>query len=170
MKQPIFLMIGVPGSGKSWVAERVGHKFDYVHHDGFRGHINQPEAYVETILSTWKDAKKPVLAEAPFSVSHIKDPLEKAGAHVKSVIIVEDKHVLSERYKNDPKRDGKDIPKGHLTRMGTYLSRAREYNAFVGNSTEVLKYLKHQVADLAGQATSSISRRADEIEKESKHG
>lgn len=155
MKQPIYLMIGVPGSGKSWVADQIKDKFDYVHHDGFIGHINQPGVYVKEILKVWKEATRPLLTEAPFSVSQIKDPLEKAGARVIPVIIVEDKKVLAERYEKDPKRDGKAIPKGHLTRMDTYLSRAKEYNAFVGNSSEVLEYLKKRVS-----GEGSIERRA----------
>lgn len=157
-------MIGVPGSGKSWVAERVGHKFEYVSHDS-----HQKGGYVESILSKWEDATKPVLAETPFSVSQIKEPLEKAGAVVKPVILVEDKQVLLDRYKSDPKRDGKDIPKGHLTRMGTYLIRAREYNAFVGNSTEVLKYLKEQVVDSLDQSSSAISRHVDGLKEKGIH-
>ena len=156
--QPIFLLIGVPGSGKTWVTSRLGDDFILSHHDAWLGHAAQPRVYVNETIKLWEKADRPVLAEAPFSVSQIKDPLEKAGAKVIPVIIVEDKRVLADRYKNDPKRDGKDIPPGHLTRMDTYLRRASEYNAFVGNSSEVLEYLKRQVGE-----SSALSRRAQSL-------
>lgn len=141
-RQPIYLLVGVPGSGKTYVTSRLGDKFILSHHDAWLGHAAQPIVYVKETLKLWETADRPVLAEAPFSVSAIKDPLEKAGAKVIPVIIYEDKQVLAERYKRDPNRDGKDIPKGHLTRMDTYKSRAAEYGAFVGNSSEVLEHLK----------------------------
>ncbi len=141
MTQPIYLLCGVPGSGKTWVTSRVGTSFQKVLHDNYmRG---GPPVYVDAILTSWKHAEKPVLAEAPFSISQIKEPLEKAGAKVIPIIIREDKRILADRYKNDPKRDGKDIPTGHLTRMDTYVSRAEEYKAFVGNSSEVLEHLQN---------------------------
>lgn len=147
-KQPVFLMIGVPGVGKSWVADQVKDVYQYVHHDGFIGHINQPEAYVKAILEAWKKAEKPLLAEAPFSISAIKDPLEKAGVKVIPVIILEDPETYKKRYTSDKNREQnvKSIP-GHLTRMETYKKRAKEYKAFSGTSEEVLKYLKAQASE-----------------------
>lgn len=39
-------------------------------------------------------------------------------------------------------REGKPIPKGHLTRIQTYLDRADELGAFMGTSEQVLTHLK----------------------------
>lgn len=138
----VYLIVGVPGSGKSWVAKQVSDKFTYVHHDGFIGHINHPEVYVKAIKDAAKTAKKPILAEAPFSISQIKDPLEEAGFDVKPVFILEDPDILKTRYETDPTRDGKPLPKGHLTRMKTYEERAKLWGAFSGTSSEVLEFLK----------------------------
>ncbi len=141
--QPIYLVVGVPGSGKSWVCEQLQKEFVYVHHDGFIGHINQPEVYVKAILDKAQDATKPLLTEAPFSIRSIKDPLVHAGYKVIPVFIIEKDEVVSARYL---KREGKPIPKGHLTRVKTYEQRAKESGAFRGTSAEVLKHLKSKVA------------------------
>lgn len=146
MKQPVYLLVGVPGVGKTYVTDRVGEGFEVVPHDSFieEGKDDHNDRYVKGILKALETAKKPLIAEAPFSVSSIKDPLEAAGARVVPVILYEDRHTLAERYRNDPKRKGTEIPKGHLSRMETFRRRQGEYNAFMGNSAEVLAYLKDQ--------------------------
>lgn len=137
----VYLLIGVPGSGKTWVMDQLENKYTEVRHDHFIGK-HGTVAYVGAIKSKLEVSSKPILAEAPFSISEIKDPLEKDGILVKPVFILEDPDILSRRYKNDPNRDGKDLPKGHLTRMKTYTERAKIYGAFSGNSSEVLDFLK----------------------------
>lgn len=143
IKQPIYLVVGVPGSGKSWVCEQLTQQFEYVHHDGFIGHIAQPQVYVAAILEKAETASKPLLTEAPFSISSIKDPLEEAGYSVTPVFIIEEPEVLSSRYFG---REGREIPKGHLSRMNTYAERAEEWGAFRGTSSQVLEFLKEKTA------------------------
>lgn len=139
MTQPIYLVIGVPGSGKSWVCEQLTDKFEYVHHDGFI-YLKQPGAYLNAIMEAIPTATKPLLIEAPFSISQTMDPLVKAGHKVIPVFIIEEDKVVAERYSQ---RDKKPIPKGHLTRMQTYKQRAKEWDAFQGTSSEVFKYLQN---------------------------
>jgi gluconate kinase len=139
MKQPIYMIVAVPGSGKTWITNQIEDRFTFIHHDGYIGHINQPQVYVRAILKKADNAEKPILVEAPFSISQIKGPLEKSGYKVHTVFIQEDPSVIARRYSN---REGKPIPKGHLTRMKTYASRAREYGGFAGTSQQVLDYLK----------------------------
>lgn len=145
----VYLIVGCPGSGKSWVCDQLTDLFEYVHHDGYIRHINQPEVYVEAILEAGAKASRPLLAEAPFSISQIKEPLESEGFEVVPLFILEDEEVLRERYLE---REGRDIPKGHLTRQKTYAERAEEYGAFSGTSQEVLDYLKGAVRVNARQA------------------
>lgn len=139
----IYCLCGVPGSGKSWVASHpeIQDKYFYIHHDGFI-YLKQPGVYVQAILELAPNAKKPILIEAPFSVRDTTDPLEEAGYVVEPVYILEDPDILRHRYENDPNRDGKPLPKGHLTRMATYAARAKSGNRFGGNSSQVLEYLK----------------------------
>lgn len=139
-KTPIYLLVGVPCAGKSWVCEQLEDDFEYVHHDGFMGMIDQPEAYVDAIKKAAEtNWGKPVLAEAPFSISKIKDPLESDGYEVEPVFIVESDDVISRRYLQ---RENKPVPKNHLSRMRTYNQRADQWGAFKGTSDEVLRYLR----------------------------
>jgi len=144
MKQKVYLLIGVPGSGKSWTAAQLGHKLNYVHHDGFIGHINQPDVYAEAILAAADTSSRPILAEAPFSISSIKDPLEANGINVVPVVIVEKPEVVEARYKNDKNRvqNISHLP-GHIKRMKTYEARAKQFGWFHGTTDEVLDYLRN---------------------------
>ena len=133
-KQPIYLLVGVPGSGKSWVCNQLKDKFEYLAHDDY---IGMP--YAKHASASARTGTKPVLIETPFSISQLKNPLEVSGNKVIPVFIIESEDVLKDRYY---KRDKKLIPTGHLTRMKTYAERAKEWNAFMGTSQEVLEYLK----------------------------
>lgn len=137
----IYMVVGCPGSGKSWVCDQLKEMFDYVHHDLYIGMAG--DTYVNEIIKKAGLAKKPLLIEAPFSVSKIKEPLESLGFKITPVFIQEDHQVISNRYKA---RENKDIPKGHLTRQNTYLSRADEWKAFKGTSNQVLEHLKAQAS------------------------
>jgi hypothetical protein len=123
-----YMVIGCPGSGKSWVCDQIKHLFHYVHHDLYIGMAG--DAYVKAILEASKVAKVPLLIEAPFSISVIMDPLKAAGFHIEPVFIQESPITIAERYL---KREKKPIPQGHLTRQNTYLQRARAWNAFCGH-------------------------------------
>lgn len=135
--QKVFLVVGCPGSGKTWVCEQLTEKFHFVPHDDYLDANGRD--YVPALVQAARQATMPVLAEAPFSVSQILDPLDDYGIEVVPVFILEDEAVLKERYHA---REGKEIPKGHLTRQRTYESRARELDAFSGTSEEVLQFLE----------------------------
>jgi shikimate kinase len=134
----IYLVVGVPGVGKSWVCEQLKAKFLYLRHDDY---IGRPErdAYLSAILRASEALEKPVLIEAPFSVSQIKEPLERMRRTVVPVFIVEDRKTLAERYM---RRENRPIPQGHLTRQDTYQKRATEGGHFQGTSTQALAYLQ----------------------------
>jgi hypothetical protein len=134
----VYLLVGCPGSGKSWVANQLRGLMDYIPHDNF---IKSETAYLPHIFAHLKAKtdKKPVLIESPFSISQLKDPLEQRGVNVEVVFIQEHDHILKSRYEN---REGKPIPAGHLTRQRTYAERAKEYGSFSGTSQQVLELLK----------------------------
>lgn len=148
----IYMVIGCPGSGKSWVCDQLKELFDYVHHDLYMGMTGDP--YVKAIMKRSVDAKKPLLIEAPFSISQIKDPLEQMGFEITPVFIQEDHAVIADRYRQ---RENKEIPKGHLTRQETYRQRAEAWNAFKGTSNEVLEHLKSAASVPATPNTESWS-------------
>lgn len=131
----IYLVIGCPGVGKSWVCNQLRELYEYVRHDDYI----QPNAYLAAIVRQAKIATKPLLIETPFSVSQVKEPLEKHGYQITPIFIIEEPDTIRQRYRA---RENKPIPEGHITRQGTYLSRAIEWQAFRGSSEQALTYLR----------------------------
>ena len=129
----IYLLVGAPGSGKTWVCEQLKDKFDYLPHDDFP----TPKAYIKAIQRLSGFATKPILIETPFSVSLYTDVLI-----LNPVFIIESEEITKKRYET---RESKPIPQGHLSRINTYRQRALELSAFHGTSKEVLEYLKAKV-------------------------
>lgn len=137
--QKVFLLVGVPGSGKTWVVDRIKDKFHIVQNDDY---INEgSDSYIEAIKDAARESKQPVIAEAPFSMMRVLEPLQEEGIDTECVFIIEDPEVLAERYF---KRSKNEIPKGHLTRMNTFAQRAKAMGAFSGNSTQVMEHLRNQ--------------------------
>lgn len=139
-KPMLYILVGTPGSGKTWVMDRLGDKYHTIHHDDpANGGLKGESGYIETIVKAVKTSDKTVVAEKPFSLSKLKDPLEALGIKVKPIFILETPETTTKRYED---REGKSIPKGHLTRIDTYRQRAKDLKAFSGTSEEVLDFLK----------------------------
>lgn len=132
--KPIYLIVGVPGSGKSTIARQLAMQFTYVAHDDY-----MKGGYVEAIIKAARASVSPILAETPFSISEIRTPLEAAGFKVMPVFIIEPEDVLKSRYQ---KREGRPIIPGHLTRQKTYEKRAKDLGAFFGTADQVLDHLR----------------------------
>lgn len=130
----IYMVIGCPGSGKSWVCNQLADRFEYMKHDDYPNHT----AYVSAI--SLRNNTKPLLIETPFSVSQIKESLEKKGFVIVPVFIQEHPDVVRQRYRE---REGKEIPAGHLSRQNTYAERATAWQAYSGTSAQVLDYLRN---------------------------
>ncbi len=131
----IYLVVGTPGSGKTWVCKQLEDQYDYLAHDDFR----DIKDYISNIARLAQIATKPILIETPFSVSQVTEGLGSKGLHATPVFIIESDDVTSKRYEA---REGRPIPKGHLSRINTYYDRARSLRAFYGTSEEVLAHLK----------------------------
>lgn len=129
--QPIYLLCGVPGSGKTWVATQLN-QFSYVPHDKY------PVAdYHKHLLASARHSNKPVLGEAPFRISVLVDHLKDQGAEVKTYYISEPEIVVKSRYEA---RDKKDIPKQHLTNLKRYNEREWDVK---GNAHSILSALRN---------------------------
>lgn len=137
MQKQIYMVIGCPGSGKSWVCNQLRDRYHYVSHDDYVDTF-----YLDAIVRESTTAKKPLLIEAPFSISQLKDPLEGKGYSVTPIFIQEPEDVIRNRY---IEREGKPILAGHLTRQKTYAERAELWHSFAGTSEQVLAYLKNAV-------------------------
>lgn len=139
MKQ-IYMVIGCPGSGKSWVCNQLRELYDYMPHDDYILGEKSTALYIDAIKAMHRRALKPLLIETPFSISQIKDPLEKQGFRIVPVFIQEHPDVIRTRYRE---RGSGDLPYGHLSRQATYAERAKLWQSFVGTSAQVLAYLKN---------------------------
>jgi hypothetical protein len=138
MMKDVYLVIGVPASGKSWACNQLKTKFEYVHHDGFI-YLKNPAAYLTAVRTTAMGAQKPLLIEAPFSMGIMWD-LEILGYNVTPIFILEKEEILRARYKQR-ERVEESIIQGHLTRQETFRKRAIKAKAFMGDSTQVFNHL-----------------------------
>ena len=126
----IYLIVGAPGSGKTWVCSQLKDQFDYLPHDDFPN----PKAYIAAIKRLASFSTKNILIETPFSVSQFMETLP-----VIPMFVIETPAITKSRYET---REKKPIPQGHLTRINTYIDRAQELQAFSGTSEQVLERLK----------------------------
>lgn len=135
--QPVYLVCGVPGSGKTWCARQMADRWDYVPHDlHYKNHA-------DVVIHAAKIGKRPVITECPFAERELRDKLSQAGVPVIPYFVVEDPNTVKERYE---KREGKPIPKNNLTRALSIRDRAKEWNAPMGTSGAILALLKQRPA------------------------
>lgn len=133
MKPTVYLICGVPGSGKTWVAKQLRDQFTYVPYDDHR------KAGIVSALKA-KRGLSPLVTECPFGESELKAELEKAGFDVRPYFITEDTETIQARYED---REGKPLDQRAVTRSKTIGARAREWGAPSGTSAQVLKMLQH---------------------------
>lgn len=127
------MVCGVPGSGKTWVCERLKYLFKHVAHDD---HIISGSVIPAVIAAATGSQR--VLLDCPFGERIMRSALEAAGLTVKPFFIVEPTEVVQARYLA---QRGKDLPKPSVTRSVTIKNRALEWSAPHGTAEEVLRML-----------------------------
>jgi gluconate kinase len=135
-KPVVYLICGVPGSGKTWVASQLAERFAYVPHDDFIGGDLAAE-----LAARARDGDGPFVTECPFGERELREQLEAEGFKVRPYFIVEPVQVVQKRYKQ---RTGKELPKGSVTRLASISKRVAEWNVPSGTSEEVLAMLKDE--------------------------
>lgn len=152
LMQPVYLICGVPASGKSWVCRQLKDKFNYVPHDRCWEHPTlKPKPGDEDgewppgaksthlqVLSREVHGNKPIVTECPFGERILKDALDAQGIEVKAYFVVEKPQVVIDRYRQRQKRTP---PQNVITRATTIEQRADEWAAPKGTSEEVLNLL-----------------------------
>lgn len=162
MIQPVYLICGVSGSGKSWVCRQLTDKFMYVPHDRCWTHEQscgwvpgtewKPEMkdakewrpgatnrQPPIVIKTAMIANRPVITEAPFGERLLREDLERAGIKVIPYFVIEKPEVVKARYE---KRENKPIPKAAHSRAASIIDRALEWKAPWGTSEQILTKLK----------------------------
>lgn len=127
----VHMIVGVPGSGKSWVAEQLN-QFDHKPHDSY-----PVSDYHKELITHSKQASKDILAEAPFRASVLIDQLKAAGIPVKTYYISEPEQKIRQQYEA---RSKKQWPKQNLTNLKKYDQRPDWDHK--GNSNQILDILK----------------------------
>lgn len=145
MNQPVFIVCGVPGSGKSWVCEQLATQFSYVAHDGWnqRDKISSGkylEGYARTLFDHAMKTNKPVLGDCPFAERTLRCHLESLGLKPNFVFLHVDPSDLLNRYVERMK----PLPKSHLTRLKSIGTRAKEWKSFFGTSDDALWFLQRE--------------------------
>lgn len=130
----VYLLCGVPGSGKTWVCNQIGEFFRHIPHD-FHTH--------DTLAVVAKDASKrsdkPIVIDCPFNERNLRAKLEAQGLPVTPVFIVEKAEVIRDRYWKRERR----VPSPNvLTRAATIMEKVKEWKATYGTSDEVLQFFK----------------------------
>lgn len=136
MKQPIFILFGAPGSGKTWCMNQLGDKFTCLPHDSF---LNSKISYERLLAAAARTSSTPILADSPFKVTSIIIELRRLGAEVIPYFILESEATVRARYQA---REHRPIPAGHITRISSLAQKARELKAPYGTSEQVLALLR----------------------------
>lgn len=137
MNKLAYMVVGCPGSGKTWVCSQLVRRYCYVPHDAYIAKTSNQ--YLEAIRRAAETTTRPLLIETPFSMSQLEEPLTAKGFHVVPVFIQESDKTLKARYLI---REGKPIPDAHLARQRTYRERGIARGAFMGTSSDVLMHLQ----------------------------
>lgn len=136
MTQPskpiVYFLCGASGSGKSWVANQLLDKYEYISYDG-----NSKKDHI-ILLSTL--SPKPKLYDPTFKIS----TLIKRHSDIfdiKPVFIYEDLEILKQRLLSR----GGEVTSTLEKRNDTMKKRHAKYGGFIGTSAEVLEFLKNEV-------------------------
>lgn len=133
--QPVYLLIGVPCSGKTWVADKLADKYEWCPHDDY--HVDDYHNALHYMCGAYG---KPIIAEAPFRASILVEKLKKKGIKVIECYITAPEALLEQRYMA---REGKAYPKAFSTNLAKYNERYKSLQ-IRGSSEEVLKLLKER--------------------------
>lgn len=132
--KPVYMVCGVPASGKSWVCDQLKGRFTYVPNDDY---IGKPRDYLAAVRAA-VDGDKPVLTDCPFGERERRETLEGQGFSVVPMFIVEPTALVQARYL---KREGRPLPQASVTRSVSIANRAAEWGAPSGSSVEILNQL-----------------------------
>lgn len=137
--QPVFLVCGVPGSGKTWVCDQLAGRYVYVPHDKF---MRAPkEDFVQALHHAATVSTTPVITDCPFGETKLRELMVEAGLTVKPFFIVETAEVAQDRYM---RREGKALGAAAVSRCATIKDRALEWDSPYGTSAEVLVLLMRE--------------------------
>lgn len=130
----IYILVGVPASGKTWVCNRIK-GMTVVRNDDYMG---DRSGYVQAIKEASK-GDKPVLCEAPFAASQLIEMLHSINKPIKQVLVTGPIEEIENRYKE--RKNGQPFRAAFKTNHRRYEEDPDRFE-FSGTSEEVLKWLE----------------------------
>lgn len=129
----VYLLVGAPASGKSWVANQLTDKFDYISYDG-----NRKKTHLDLLRTT---SVKPKLYDPTFKISTI---IRRHSDEFTFILvgIHEEEQTLRDRMNlrggtwTDTVMKRNEVAKKRYEKYGV--------NGFLGTSQEALEFLKKQ--------------------------
>lgn len=132
--QPVYLVCGVQGSGKTWVCRKLQNKLHYIPHDE---HFTDQAKVVAEAAAT---AQSPIITECPFGERILRDQMiYDYGLTVIPFFVVNNPELIAAQYLA---REGKPLPKAAYTRATSIINRAQEWGAYYGTSEQVFEHIR----------------------------
>jgi len=132
MKPKIYVLVGVPASGKSWVCSQLREQYHHLAHDEYAR-----DAYVAALKSA-AQGNRPILAEAPFNAADLVAKLRMSAIPTEQILVTAPLNTITARYYE---RNGKDYPANFRTNHGRYEADSSRF-WFSGTSSQVVDKLK----------------------------
>lgn len=144
----IYLIAGVPCSGKTWVFEQLAKnktlqgKYEHLAHDDYIGK-DYVGSIKEKCIRLCSSSKSPrvVIIETPFSPTKLGTPLKTEGLQVEEVYLTPGERILRGNNENR----GRRLKEKELKQNQTFLKRAQENNCFHGDALSVMIYLTQEL-------------------------
>lgn len=133
----IYLLVGVPASGKTWVCDRLkGAKI--VRNDDYK----ERSRYLNALKDAHEESSI-VIGEAPFRAAELASSLERSNIPVKQVLVTAPLTEIEKRYKERP--EGLHYRPAFRTNHARYEADPDRFE-FSGTSEQVLDWLKDKVS------------------------
>ncbi len=132
----VYLLCGLPASGKTYICERLG--WSYVPNDSY---MNRESSLVQAVVQIASRARlTPVITDCPFGERVRREMLESMRIQVIPYFVLESVDVLWKRYQARPQRPLKR--EYFVSRAPGLKQRAIEWRAPHGTSDQILNLLK----------------------------
>ena len=135
-KQDVYLLIGAPCSGKTWITDQVSpDEYNFVAHD-----TCPLDFYGKSIDKAARLGSLPVLAEAPFRAHALVRELVGYGIEVHEIYVLVKDTVLEDRYFFRSRSHAHPL----ILKGNKAIWEEFGEGEFAGDSTQVLEYLKKE--------------------------
>ena len=131
----LFILIGAPGVGKTWICNKLSKDFNIISSDRLRNGI---DAAVDQALL----GEKPVLVDIPFRIKAFIERWRQKVPDAVVIALVEDRETHEQRLKSR----GGEFDATILKRVKRVNSLSKQYANIIGNTDQILNQMEQEVA------------------------